>query len=118
MVAGGVAGYKTKFQNTIQLSSTEAEWVAACEAMVMYEDNHCALYMANAQQPSSRTRHIDIKTFALTEWLERDLILLKDIITTKNCAYHFTKALQKHYSISIQIHSWDDEYHYILPNKC
>ena len=51
--------------------------------------------MANAQQPSSRTRHIDIKTFALTDWVERDLIVLMDILTSENCADHMTKALPK-----------------------
>jgi deoxyuridine 5'-triphosphate nucleotidohydrolase len=116
MVAGGVVGYKTKFQHAIALSSTEAEWVAACdagkmilyfctllddlgipqeEATVMYEDNRGALFMANAQQPSSRTRHIDIKTFALTDWVEQDLITLVDILTSENCADHMTKALTK-----------------------
>ena len=116
MVAGGVVGYKTKFQHAIALSSTEAEWVAACdagkmilyfrtllddlgipqeEATVMYEDNRGALFMANAQQPSNRTRHIDIKTFALTDWVEQDLITLVDILTLENCADHMTKALPK-----------------------
>ena len=116
MVAGGVVGYKTKFQHAIALSSTEAEWVAACDAgkmilyfrtlledlglsqedaTVMFEDNRGALYMANAQQPSNRTRHIDIKMFALTDWVERDLITLVDIVTSDNCADHMTKALPK-----------------------
>jgi hypothetical protein len=31
MLAGAAIGYKTKFQNAVALSSTEAEWVAACE---------------------------------------------------------------------------------------
>jgi hypothetical protein len=51
--------------------------------------------MANAQQPSSRTRHIDIKTFALTDWVERDLLTLLDILSAENCADHLTKALPK-----------------------
>jgi len=116
LVAGGVVGYKTKFQHAIALSSTEAEWVAACDtgrmilyyrallddlgipqhqATIMFEDNRGALFMANAQQPSNRTRHIDIKTFALTDWVEQDLMLLMDILTSENCADHLTKALPK-----------------------
>lgn len=91
MLAGAAIGYKTRFQKAVALSSTEAEWVAACEvgkmilyfrsllydlgqpqhqATVMYEDNRGALYMANAQQTSTRTRHIDIKHFALVDWVE------------------------------------------------
>lgn len=116
MVAGGVVGYKTKFQHAIALSSTEAKWVAACDtgrmilyyqallddlsipqhqATIMFEDNWGALFMANAQQPSNRTRRIDIKTFALTDWVEQDLMLLMDVLTSENCADHLTKALPK-----------------------
>jgi hypothetical protein len=31
MLAGGVVGYKAKYQDTVAHSSTEAEFVAACE---------------------------------------------------------------------------------------
>ncbi len=74
------------------------------EATVMYEDNRGALFMANAQQPSNRTRRIDIKTFALTDWVEQDLMQLMDILTSENCADHLTKALPKHFFIDTQIH--------------
>lgn len=63
----------------------------------MYEDNRGALHMANAQQPSARTRHTDIKSFALADWVERDLITLIDILSSDNCANHLTKALPKIY---------------------
>ena len=48
--------------------------------------------MANAQQPTKRTRHMDIKTFALQDWVERDLIRLKRINTSDNYADVMTKA--------------------------
>jgi hypothetical protein len=32
--------------------------------------------MANAQKPTPQTRHINIKYFALCNWVERDLIIL------------------------------------------
>jgi hypothetical protein len=51
--------------------------------------------MANAQQPTRRTRHLDIKHFALLDWVERDLILLKTISTSDNAADAFTKPLSK-----------------------
>ncbi len=84
MLAGGAIGYKTKFQMVIAHSSTEAEFVAACDtakiilffrsimeelglpqedATILFEDNTGALMMANTQQPTKRTRHIDIKHF-------------------------------------------------------
>ena len=112
-MAGGSILYKTRFQDTIALSSTEAEFTAAAEAgkyilyvrsilneigidqqqaTTLYEDNQGALLMANAQQPTKRTRHMDIKTFALQEWCERDLIILHKIHTNHNWADSLTKA--------------------------
>ena len=116
MYAGGVIGYKTKYQDTIALSSTEAEFTAACDAAkmilffrsllddlgieqrhstVLYEDNNGALMMANAQQPTRRTRHMDIKKFALLSWVEQDLITLHRVNTSDNTADGMTKALAK-----------------------
>jgi hypothetical protein len=81
ILAGGAVGYKTRYQHQIAHSTTDAEWVSACDlgkmslyfcsilhdlglpqhdATIIYEDNRGALFMVNAQQTSSRTRHIDI----------------------------------------------------------
>ena len=116
MYAGGAVGYRCKYQDVIAHSSTEAEFTAACDAgklilffrsiledlgfeqqdaTVLYEDNHGALLMANAQQPTRRTRHMDIKKFALLDWVERDLMILKAIKTAENAADGMTKALAK-----------------------
>jgi deoxyuridine 5'-triphosphate nucleotidohydrolase len=112
-IAGGTILYKTKFQDTIAMSSTEAEFTAAADAgkyilyvrsiieqlgipqqvaTTLYEDNQGALLMANQQQPTKRTRHMDIKHFALQEWVERDLIRLKRINTADNYSDVMTKA--------------------------
>jgi hypothetical protein len=116
MYAGGIIGYRSKYQDTIAHSSTEAEFTAACDAgklilffrsllddlgkpqtnaTILYEDNHGALLMANAQQPTRRTRHMDIKTFALLDWVEQDLLILHDIKTNDNAADTLTKSLSK-----------------------
>ena len=116
MYAGGVIGYKCKYQDVIAHSSTEAEFTAACDAgkmilffrsiledlgyeqldaTVLYEDNNGALMMANAQQPTRRTRHMDIKKFALLDWVEQDLIILRSIKTAENAADGLTKPLAK-----------------------
>jgi hypothetical protein len=116
MYAGGAVGYKSKFQTVIAHSSTEAEFVAACDtakmilffrsllqdagleqtdATVMFEDNNGALLMANAQQPTKRTQHIDIKHFALLDWVEGDLVILHAISTHDNAADAMTKTLTK-----------------------
>jgi len=116
MYAGGAIGYKCKYQDVIAHSSTEAEFTAACDAgkmilffrslladlgleqhkaSILYEDNNGALLMANAQQPTRRTRHMDIKKFALLDWVEQDLMILKTITTAENAADGLTKPLAK-----------------------
>jgi hypothetical protein len=89
-LAGGTIAYKCKFQPTIAGSSTEAEFMAAYDtgkmiqfvrsilgdldipqeaATVLYEDNDACTAMGNAQKPTPRTRHIDIKYFSICEWI-------------------------------------------------
>jgi hypothetical protein len=62
---------------------------------VIYEDNDAATAMANAQKPTTRTRHMDIRYFALTEWVERDLVILERIHTSVNEADHLTNILDR-----------------------
>ena len=111
--AGAAILYKTRFQKAIAMSSTEAEFVAASEAgkmglylrslladlkldqndaTILYEDNMGAYRMASAGQPTPQTRHIDIRTFALLDWVERDLIAVEHISTTINSADILTKS--------------------------
>jgi hypothetical protein len=63
-------------------------------ATLLYEDNNGCTAMGNAQKPTTRTRHIDIKYFSLCDWVERDLTILDRIDTSINMADHLTKALQ------------------------
>jgi hypothetical protein len=114
-LAGGTIAYKCKFQPTVAGSSTEAEFMAADDmgkmilfvrrvlwdldipqeaSTLLYEDNDGCTVMGNAQKPTPRTRHIDIKYFSLCEWVERDLILLGRIDTSINMSNHLTKSLQ------------------------
>ena len=51
--------------------------------------------MGNAQKPTARTRHIDIRYYALCEWIEQDLIRLERIDTSINTADHMTKPLTR-----------------------
>jgi len=116
MLGGAAVGYKTKFQRNIAHSTSDAEWVSACNlgkqslyfrsilndlgmpqhhATVLYEDNRGALFMANAQQTSARTRHIDIREFALVDWVQQDLMIPEAIKTADNCSDALTKALAK-----------------------
>jgi len=116
MLAGGSIAYKTKFQPTVALSSTEAEFMAACDvgrmclfirsvlwdldvpqeaSRIAYEDNDGCTSMGNAHKPTPRTRHIDIKYFALCDWIERDLLHLERIDTSINPSDHLTKPLSR-----------------------
>ncbi len=112
-LAGGTVAYKTQFQPTVVGSSTEAEYMSAYytgkmilfmrsilwdlgipqeAATLLYEDNDACTAMANAQKPTPQTCHMDIKYFSLSEWIERDLMLLERINTPINLADHFTKG--------------------------
>jgi hypothetical protein len=51
--------------------------------------------MGNAQKPTTCTCHVDIKYFALCDWVERDLILLERIDMSINIADHLTKILSR-----------------------
>jgi hypothetical protein len=49
--------------------------------------------MANAQRPTKRTRHMDIKHFTIQQWVAEDLLCLKRIDTVDNHSDAMTKAL-------------------------
>ncbi len=109
-----MVAYKTQLQDTIAISSTESEFMAAYKlgkmllyvcsilwdlkvpqeaASWLYENNNACTAMANAQKPTSCTRHMDIRYHVLCEWVEHDLIVLERVDTTINEADHFTKIL-------------------------
>jgi hypothetical protein len=115
-IAGGIIAYKTKLQPAIANSTTEAEFMGGHyagkmvlilrsimydlgipqqAASIIYEDNDGATAMANEQKPTPRTRHMDIRYFALAEWVERDLMISERIHTSINEADHFTKVLNR-----------------------
>jgi hypothetical protein len=64
-------------------------------ASIIYKDNDGATTMANTQKPASCTRHMDVKYFALSDWVEMDLMILECINTEVNEADHFTKILDR-----------------------
>jgi hypothetical protein len=105
-----------KFQPTVALSSTEAEFMAACDvnemclfiriilrdfdipqeaATIAYKDNDGCTSLTNAQKSTPQTWHINIKYFALCDWVERDIILLECIDISINISEHLTKSLSQ-----------------------
>ena len=65
-------------------------WIPQEAATVLYEDNDTCTAMGNAQKPTPRTRHMDIKYFSICEWVDRDFMLLKRIDTKLNLSDHLT----------------------------
>jgi hypothetical protein len=116
LLAGTVVAYKTRVQPTVSTLSNEAEFIATSDAAKMalyirtildelhvpqqhatliYKDSTAALNMANASQPAKRTRDMNIRHFAIQEWVENDLIQLKRVDTTVNPSDTLTKPLQR-----------------------
>ena len=116
MMGGAVIVYKTILQRTVALSSTEAEFYALSEAgklalyvrsildeldipqhaaTTMYEDNQGCVHMSQNLKPTKRTRHVDIRHFALLDWVNQDLLQIKKINTHDNASDTLTKSLGK-----------------------
>jgi hypothetical protein len=77
-------------------------------ATIIYEDNKGALMMVNSQQPTRRTRHLEIKHFALLDWVERNLIILKQYQLATMQQMHLQNHYPNNYSIIITIYLWDN----------
>jgi len=60
--------------------------VPQTNATLLYKDTCSALLMAHAGQPTKQSWHIDIRHYALTDWVERDLVALEDVPTGFNAA--------------------------------
>jgi hypothetical protein len=104
--------YRCRYLPTIALSSTEAEFASMTDAgkaaiylrslladmgftqensTEIQADNRGAMQMATAQQPTRRTRHIDIKQFAILQWTEENLISYTDCPSALLVADSMTK---------------------------
>ena len=113
-LARGTIAYKTQLLKIVAQSSTEAEFMGACHAgklilfvrsilwdlgipqsaaTLLYEDNDACTAMANAQKPTTRIRHIDIRFNVLCQWVEQDLVKLERVDTSVNMSDHYTKQL-------------------------
>ena len=65
------------------------------DATPIYEDNNGAILMANAGKPTRHTRHVELKHFAIQDWVAKDLLIMKWISTHNNCSDSLTKPLNK-----------------------
>ena len=106
---------KSKMQECVTLSVTEAELVAATNCaqdmlyikkvlesmelqvelpMILYVDNKGAKDLMNNWSIGGRTRHVDVRYHFLRELKEQNIIRINWVSTHANCADMFTKNLQ------------------------
>jgi len=90
--SGGAVVYRSKTQSLTALSSTEAKFIAAVTAAKtakyirsvlselgfeqpnptpIYEDNKPTINIVASQKPTEQTGHIDIRFFALQDWVHK-----------------------------------------------
>ena len=126
LYSGATILYKTRYQPAVALSSTEAEFVAASDTgkSILYirslltelgyppptstpllVDNRGALYMVESQAPTKRTRHVDIRYFALLQWQQQKLLVVIPVPTADNISDSMTKATGR-----IKFHQHTDIY--------
>ena len=113
---GGVIDYNCKKFTDTPLSSTEAEWYAACEAAksgkwlrnmlheigfpmdsptVIFEDNQGCISYGKRSVNQSSMKHIDLKYNFLRQEIQRGTFDLRRVPSSQNIADIFTKALAK-----------------------
>ena len=114
ILCGGVVAYKTQTQKLTATSSTEAEFYAAVTAAKVarylrfilhelgfsqldptpiFEDNESTISMINSKKPTDRSRHIDIRYFAIQDWKSDDNIVMARVPGIVNPVDGLTKAL-------------------------
>jgi hypothetical protein len=112
LLSGAAVLFSTKYQKAVALSSTEAEFVSASDAgkyalylrsiltdlgfqqsdpTTLLIDNTGAVFMVDAQAPTRRTRHVDIRYFALLQWSATGQVKAKAITTALNISDSMTK---------------------------
>ncbi len=59
----------------------------------------------NAQQPIKHMRHMDIKHFALLDWVEQDMLILETMPTSENVSDAMTKMLSRNLHTAAAVRS-------------
>ena len=116
MLNGGIVSSKSKKQQTVALSTAEAEYVALSaaiqeamwlrsllqelgvpqnEATIVMQDNQSTMAIATNPEAHERTKHIDIRHHFVRDTIESGAIELQYCPTQDMIADIFTKALDK-----------------------
>ncbi|KAH9761191.1 hypothetical protein KPL70_000407 [Citrus sinensis] len=103
-LGGGPVSWRSILQSTIALSTTEAKYMAATEAVkeviwlkgllgdlgviqeniTVFCDNQSAIFLGKNQTYHARTKHIDVKYHYVREIIESGVVLLRKIDTKDN----------------------------------
>lgn len=115
-IGSGVVSWASMRQQSVTLSSTESEYVAACQAIKemiwlrelitglsfvesvkakFYMDNQSAIRLIKNPVHHKRTKHIDVQYHFIREKFEENLFDLEYVCTDEQIADIFTKALNK-----------------------
>jgi hypothetical protein len=114
-LANGPISWKSKTQSAVTLSTCEAEYTALATTVqelvyilqltqsakiplesykaYVFEDNQGAIFLANNQATTNRSKHIDIKLHFVREVLQKGHIILRYCPTNHMIADLLTKAL-------------------------
>lgn len=116
LLDGCPATWKSKTQSTVAQSTTEAEIIAASEACkemryiltllnhlgyelsvtpTVYIDNASALGIVNGHYPIRRTKHLDVRYFAMLELAESNTFRFQHVATQEQLADFLTKSLPR-----------------------
>ena len=108
--------WKSGRQATVARSTCEAELIALNSAVseavwfkhlmseltgkehgpvTLYEDNESAKAIAQDDRQSERTKHMDVKHFAIREFIQNGGVAVESIASADNLADLFTKGLQR-----------------------
>ncbi|MCO5609880.1 hypothetical protein L7F22_064113 [Adiantum nelumboides] len=112
-LAGGAVSWRSRLQDCVTQSTTEAEYVAASKACkeaiwlgrlvtdlgikehvpMLHCDSQSAIQLARNPVYHSKTKHVDVKYHFIKEMLEDNRIQLVKVHTTENPADLLTKGL-------------------------
>ena len=116
MLAGGPISWRTRKQNTVALSSTEAEYLSATDSSkqavyhrnflqeigieqtgptVIHADNQGAIALSENPCKHERTKHFDIRHHFIREKVQAGEVLLRYCPTNEMVADLLTKALPR-----------------------
>jgi hypothetical protein len=123
MLNGGVVSWNSRLQTTVALSSTEAEYMAACAAAqeavflrrlltdlgyvqygptVIHADNQGCIALSKNPIHHKRTKHIDVRYHYVRDLVDDGVVQLEYIHTNEQLADVLTKALPREQLVSLR----------------